>query len=333
MTIRIAILADPHLCTELRRANIASLYSRTPSKYIDTWKSAGRDGLPDLGICLIKPTSYDDEPLLAAAKFIKRNSAKIDLLLVLGDLSTTGKEEDLDVARQVFLDRLDPLHADARLSPRFGGLGIPIQVIPGNHDRYKDDYGTPGGDRFDQVFAAAYTPTNGVCTNTLSKDGIEVGIVSADFCFREGVGTELHRRYGRGNVDGIVLGELELQTRTWQRNHPEMPAIWALHFSPSESVGSMLKLEQRELIADLAKKMKVNHILCGHTHERRHETGTHPHIYCAGSVSSVDSIGEHFLHLCRVSHDKDRKVHVRIGDLQYDHSEREFLPKPISTFA
>jgi len=143
MRVRIALLADPHLCSEARRRNVMSLLRRDLRSRIDTAAEVPFYGMATK-FHLTKPSSYDDEPLLAAADFLEEVSEDLDMLVVLGDLATTGVQEDLDVAKQVFLDDVVKEHLSADLSPRIGGLGIPLHVVPGNHDRYKDDHGTPG---------------------------------------------------------------------------------------------------------------------------------------------------------------------------------------------
>lgn len=280
-----------------------------------------------------KAASYDDVPLLAAADFLERVSPDLDLLVVLGDLATTGMDEDLSVASDVFLHDGIPEHLNADLAPRLGGLGIPMHVVPGNHDRYQDDWATPGGTGFDRVFSSIYKPTKGVCSQSLENDDLAMGIISADFSFAAGTDAKYWRRLGRGAVDDIVLSELDYQTRTWQRNHPGMPAMWALHFSPADGVKTSLVLEEREKVTDLAVKLNVNHIFCGHTHLRKREIGTHPHIYCSGSVSAIDSIDKHYVHICTLEKDTSDLLQLRVFDFKYNEHLKIFEPDPVSTVA
>ncbi len=329
MTVNIAVLADPHLCVQARRRNVLSLLSRR------TWQSIDVSVRP-LGssssapFSLLKPTSYDDTPLLAAADFLQEFSREIDLLLVLGDLATTGQDEDLSVARDIFLERIVKEHLTASLEPRFGGLGFPLCVVPGNHDRYQDDFATPGGQRFDEVFRDVYKPISGVQSVRLTSEEVSICIVTADFCFSEESKPALWKRWGRGAVDGKVLSELDRQTRVWQKENPGKPVIWALHFSPADGVSSSLVLEEREQVVHLAQVLGVKHIFCGHTHLRKREIGSHPHIYCSGSVSSIDSVGSHFLHLCRVEKVEDGSFSLEVFDFRYDDRKDEFLLDRVS---
>lgn len=331
MPIQIAFIADPHLCIQARRRNLLSLLDRKLWEKIDVCGPV--EDAKTSYFSPLKPASYDDEPLLAAANFLGEFARELDLLVVLGDLATTGLDQDLAVAEQVFLDNRTKEHLNAALEPRLGGLGIPMHVIPGNHDRYKDDKATPGCQRFDEIFHSIYQPNNGVCTKQIRRDDIDLGVISADFCFAEGADVSYPRRFGRGSVNDIVLSELDVQTRSFQRDHPEMPVIWALHFSPAEGVSSPLVLEEREKVTHLAKFLRVKHIFCGHTHLRKREIGTHPHIYCAGSVSSVESSKNHFLHVCSVDRNSVGELELEVFDLKYDESQGEFISHPVSLVA
>jgi DNA repair exonuclease SbcCD nuclease subunit len=327
MTVRIAFLADPHLCIQARRRNFLSLCARKPWRFIDA--SRRDDATGNHAFSPFKPTSYDDRPLLAAADRIAELSRSLNLLVLLGDLATTGKDDDLFVAEQVFLDQKEVRHLTAAIEPRFGGLGVRVHVVPGNHDRYKDDVATPGGKNFDRVFQSVYQPNSGVCLEGITVDDVSVALISADFCYAEDSSIDLVRRYGWGTVDQTVLSELDFRTRLWQRKNPGKPVIWALHFSPGEGVSITVRLEKRELVLDLAVRLGVKHIFCGHTHFRKREVGTHPHIYCSGSVSSVDSRDNHFLHICEVTKSDDGH-NLEVFDFRFDEEKDRFLYDPVS---
>ena len=331
MSINILFLADPHLCVQARRRNVLSLQMRKPWKYIDV-DQRKTSLVSNDKFSPFKPASYDDRPLLAAADLVGLLADDLDMLVLLGDLATTGTSEDLEVAREVFLDARTNRHLNAALEPRFGGLGISTHVIPGNHDRYRDIWATPGGDQFDKVFGSVYRPTNGVSSETIKKGNIKVGLISADFCYAAGTKLKLRQKYGWGIVDPTILAELETQTKDWQSENPNFPVLWALHFSPGEGVSSDVTLENRELLIDLSRKLGVKHIFCGHTHLRKREIGTHPHIYCAGSVSAVDSRNSHFLHVCSVSKTIDA-FNLEVHDFKYDEKRDAFISSPVSKVA
>lgn len=197
MPIQIAFIADPHLCVQARRRNLMSLLDRKLWKNIDVFGQSNPKA-SNGHFSPLRPSSYDDVPLLAAADFLGEFARQLDLLVVLGDLATTGLDADLAVAEQVFLDSRTKEHLNAALEPRLGGLGIPLHVVPGNHDRYKDDVATPGCKNFDAVFHSVYQPQNGVCSEQISRDGIDLALISADFCFAAGEELSYPRRLGRG---------------------------------------------------------------------------------------------------------------------------------------
>lgn len=330
MTVRIAFLAEPHLCAVPSRRNFLDLLERNVLDQLDTVKRRERGASTDRWSW--KPGSFDKRPLLAAADLIADLAPEIDLFVLLGDLSTTGKAGDLEVAKRVFLDDSTEKYATVSQEPRFGGKGMRFHVIPGNHDRYQDDIGTPGGTLFDSYFKSVYAPRMGVSTVSVEKDGVSATIVSADFCHLPGTALNPIKRLGWGSVREAVLTELEHQTSEAKLLFSGAPVFWALHFSPSENVSSKLQLEDRELVIDAAVRHEVRHIFCGHTHMRTREVGTFPNIYSAGSVSACDSRSRHFLHICSVS--KPGSDHVLdIQDLIFDEGSGEFVLNPLSDIA
>nr|WP_319516581.1 metallophosphoesterase [uncultured Cohaesibacter sp.] len=333
MSVKIAFIADPHLCIEARRQNLFSLSFRKPAQNVDVLRNiTGRFSSSGLN-ALIKPTSYDEGVLEAAADFVEEIATELDMLVILGDLATTGLLDDLNVAKEIFLSEGVKEHLDARLNPRFGGLGIPLHVIPGNHDRYLDDYGMPGCKNFDIVFKTVYSPKDGVCFSEIENDGILVGLASADFCFVEGSQPNILQRYGRGEVNNIVLRELENRTRAWKDSNPGMPVVWALHFSVADDVPYLLELNQKNEVLSKANLLGVKHIFGGHTHERKRQIGSHPHIYSAGSVSSIDSRDNHYIHVCEVKRDFSGEYVLELFDFKFDSEFREFVFSEIDTSA
>lgn len=330
MTVNIAFLADPHLCAVPSRRNFLELLERNVLEQLDTMRRRERGAAEDRWSW--KPGSFDKRPLLAAADLLADIAQELDLLVLLGDLATTGKADDLEVARRVFLDDSTEKFATGSQEPRFGGKGLRLHVVPGNHDRYQDDIGTPGGTLFDSYFKSVYAPRMGVSTVAVGKGDVSATIVSADFCHLAGATLNPVKRFGWGAVRTTVLSELEQQTSEAKVLYPGAPVFWALHFSPSENVSSRLQLEDRELVIDAAVRHEIKHIFCGHTHLRTREIGTFPHIYSSGSVSACDSRSRHFLHICTVSRSGDDHI-LEIRDLIFDESDGEFILNPLSDIA
>ena len=276
-------------------------------------------------ITVRKPASHDTRVLSAAADFIRSFASELDLLVLLGDLATTGKKEDIGHAKEFFADIDNSLSINRKLRPAIGGLGVKMHFLPGNHDRYKDDKGTPGSTLFDSAFQDFYKPKNSVCSETIAGGDVTLGVISADFCYLENEPVSKLKALGRGRVNSIVLGELERQTISWQHKNPGKPVIWAIHFSPGEDAPRSIQLENRADVIDLANRLEVRHIFCGHTHVPNVDIGSFPYIYTAGSVSCVECRSQHFLHLARVTK-VNAEYELDVRDFKYDEVEDEFMP-------
>ena len=85
MTVRIAFLADPHLCAIPSRRNFLDLLERNVLDQLDTVRRRERGASTDRWSW--KPGSFDKRPLLAAADLIADLAPEIDLFVLLGDLS------------------------------------------------------------------------------------------------------------------------------------------------------------------------------------------------------------------------------------------------------
>lgn len=326
MTLRIGFIADAHLAEIANRTNIRSLWDRKIWENLDAVSG-------EVAKTIYKPASHEIRPLNAAVEFVRSVAHQLDLLVLLGDLSTTGLAEDINVAKDIFTSKSGKRHITSSIQPRFGVLGVPLHIIPGNHDRYQDDLATPGGEEFDRAFAAEYQPINSVCHQTLKSREVTLGLFSADFCYLAGQrGPKLHSRWGQGRASAVVLGELDRQTSLWKKRNPNKPVIWAIHFSPRDRVPDEILLENGSEVMALAHKLGVNNVFCGHTHSRSHDVGTHPHVYTAGSVSAFESRHNHFLHVARVSRE-EKHYRMQVRDYGYDEDLDKFVPRPPSEIA
>jgi len=221
---------------------------------------------------------------VAVARTAHQYSERFDAILITGDLATTGVRDDLDTA----LNFLEAAPIDGRPwmsaedEPTLRGVGCPILLMPGNHDRYRDGFGSPGGDLFDHVFDRYWSGGQGV---HVLKFGDLLWIVACDLTLAVDEKLSRFDFPGKGKVYPQRLERLKEETDRLRSGNPSMPVVWAIHFPPrfgrfcgdlSRSAQLELKLLElidEDLLIAAAREAFVSHLLCGHTHW--------PHFYSA----------------------------------------------------
>lgn len=125
------------------------------------------------------PASYSDEVAENAARFIYKHRGRFDIAIISGDLGTTGRAEDLMEAHGFVYAPAFKAYLSARKRPTLqGGIQLAF-LLPGNHDRYKDNHGNAGCKNFELKFDQDW-PGPAVRTRVLSKGDAKVAIVAAD---------------------------------------------------------------------------------------------------------------------------------------------------------
>jgi hypothetical protein len=71
---------------------------------------------------------------------------------------------------------------------------------------------------------------------------------------------------GRGSITPHLIKQIAQVTKKAEKKWGLFATIWAIHFSPLDSVGEHLFLENQADILRLAADNDVQFILCGHTH-------------------------------------------------------------------
>jgi hypothetical protein len=95
-TFKVIHISDLHCGSEPDADNILTAINFWRSQHISAgqvFRSIGRG---------ISQTTYDLEIAKKAARFITSHSARTSLIIASGDLSTTGRLDDLNVARGFF---------------------------------------------------------------------------------------------------------------------------------------------------------------------------------------------------------------------------------------
>ena len=90
----------------------------------------------------------------AAQKLLSKRK-DLSLLLVSGDIACVGLLEDLRAGLDYLISPAVPgvPYLNNQFKPTLSELKVPIFLLPGNHDRYRDHFGKAGGELFDQVFS------------------------------------------------------------------------------------------------------------------------------------------------------------------------------------
>ena len=202
-------VSDLHLCIEPRRRNVMELYTRFPGGVIDVVRQLYEQRKLSGFKSVLKPASYEVAQLSGIARFCFDWLDRIDGVIISGDLCTTGLLQDLRIGEKFLREapRSGVLTNDG--SPTISPFQTWIRLLPGNHDRYQDDAGTPNSTRFDLMFGDLmpnFGPRTGYWVD--GKKSQVLCFVGADFSLRNKSDVARGLHYGRGVVYDGVLSSL-----------------------------------------------------------------------------------------------------------------------------
>lgn len=257
----------------------------------------------DAAIKRMLASSYDPSVLLSFGQFVYKQVQRglLDAIILTGDISTSGSQEDLQKAADFVYEPADfgfgwqTETGDARL----GDVGVPIWILPGNHDRYDTSLigYVPGGELFDEMFSASW---NGpvMSYGPIPKGNLTVSVIGVDFNLRRT--KDCDRMLGwlaQGKVYDEILNRLEVTTKALPPDARGC-VIWAMHFPPAyPRVSSYLELLESDLLVLRANECNIRAILAGHTHDavKYRRSNMKFDVFCAGTVSQDFSPeGNHF---------------------------------------
>ena len=244
-TFRVLQLSDFHFCLEPNRHNYLSLLQSPRNEVLNILFN--RDTTYSL-----YPASYSQNLAEGVASFVFERRDEIDLLLISGDLGTTGMTEDLSTAHDFMFHPADntylyyPPATLLVLKPTLEGSKRGIMFFAGNHDRYADNKGTPNSANFENVFSSELAarksdPNIAILTG---DGGEQIAFIAADFCLKSaqhaGPGTLSY--YGQGIAYPQVVRDIVKKTKLVRKQHGEIPILWTMHFPPVSAVSTNLRI-------------------------------------------------------------------------------------------
>lgn len=252
-----------------------------------------------------------------------------DLIVVSGDVGTTGRILDQKAAYgRLFTRTPSSMEALADLD-----LGIPILVMPGNHDRYggRPVFAPSFSAEFDKVFGNEWR----VCQSAQLMDvrqlenGRHVIIAGADFSIPANDPRSCQRWpiCGNGLASQQVVSDLEDLTRHAQLRFPDSVVIWCVHFPPEtgphlpssmQGTPSGLELIDGDVLMQAAGRLDVYAVLCGHYHKSCNYLSPHgPRVMIAGTMCQHAAGFGHWAHALSLDVGPSQ-VKGRISDSTHD---------------
>jgi len=273
---------------------------------------------------LRRPATHDIAALQDLAEHAF-SDAELDLILITGDIATTGDREDVNAAFDFISRPTAGGWMSDRNTPTLAAADAPIVLLPGNHDRYENTKFPFGAAAFafDDVFNEYWwVGQNASFLAGLEKEGEWLLILGADFSLRipEYRKNPLSHA-GQGEVSPHVLKSLRLLTRKCRerlkRKSMTPAVIWAIHFAP-RCTDTLLRLRKDERFLAAAEADGVYHIFCGHTHEPAVPPPPmgNINVYCAGTASSFGSPRGNHIHTREIEVVNGTIVEIRSIDDQ-----------------
>jgi predicted phosphodiesterase len=320
--LRLLHISDTHFCEVPNRRNIMKLSQDPPAL------SLTRQGKKIS--TSVFPGSFDVDVAAGLASFVTDVGSELDLIIHSGDLATTGRPSDLDVAF-VFVDGQPSGVADRSHRPHIQGHASKIFPCPGNHDKYKDNFGNPFSPNFELKFKRYWRPQRyDIMYRYLPSEEKRVCLVAIDFCLRSASDAEFpaaKNKYGRGKAYPDILDRLNYLMIELKSYSETTKFIWVVHFPPFDDCKSYELLLGYEEVSRLASKHGISLIVSGHLHRNsvsKTQFGTP--ILCAGSACSVDETPNCWIHLLDIEEKEDGSFYFQRTDFRWNNNDGTFDP-------
>ena len=279
-------ISDLHFCATPRRANLWKYVKRRIAAELMRAPRITPEVAP--GIWL--PDSHDPEIAEFVARKIYSLRNQIDLLLISGDIATTGLPEDLRIGVRYVGSQAIAQYFNADGGATLRSAVYPLMLMPGNHDRYRDNYGQAGSRTFDLEFGAYWGPDREIRTAILTRrTGKSLAVIAADFALRQDADATTptrFMRYGQGFGYPDVVEKLTRKTTQLKERFQSIGIVWMIHFPPTSDGGAFgyRQLLNYEAVLEAARACNIKVILAGHIHEKKVVRLDDIDVVCAGSA-------------------------------------------------
>lgn len=289
------------------------------------------------------PSTFCARKAVVLADTLGVGKDNIDVLLITGDIATSGSMEDLSSAKEWITG-----NASAEHVPRIVGFDLPnefirlgdvtpLVILPGNHDRFSGKKNSPGSPNFETVFGVNWdlgrgsttlTSFHGIREFNLKKDGEHLSILSADLTLK--AESDADRRWGylgQGYAYDDVCQGLVQATAKCVETNPNVYVIWATHFPPDfehKKVGSCLKLLNSGKLVKAATDAGVNLIFCGHTHIRDVYKVAGVNVICAGTAIAFGKQEAHSFNAITLETQGGKLTKAAVIDFLWDENDAAF---------
>lgn len=288
--LKIVHLADVHYAAHPRQANLLDFMR---------YKMAGGLGGASFNECLEQGAaqrSHCPAIALGAAKFLAQNLLDHHVIVIGGDVGTTGFEVDQKAAYN-FVKGTPGLRIPYRMRDRSITLGIRrnIAVMPGNHDRFQDQKCKSNGTVFNDCFAKEWGNAATRVKVYTAKDtttGKVLRMVAGDFCLQddnEAFPPGYPFCCGQGTVNPAVLEEMSSRTKKIREEFKDDGIIWLSHFPPYSDLAGFFPALQLNGHLDLVNEARSNNvdlILSGHIHDNKDRVENGVRVLTVGSSCS-----------------------------------------------
>ena len=207
-------------------------------------------------------------------------------------------------------------------------------LMPGNHDRFRNNNGECGSRTFDLIFGNYWGLSDPqIYTAVLRQtDKPPLAIVAADFSLRadsDASHPARWMRYGQGYAYTDLVERLVNKTIELRNRISGIGIIWAIHFPPSKECSGFcgyLELRFHDRVVEAANSSKIKTILAGHVHDRRTIRLGELDIICSGSGCVFAEAHGNWLHSLEIDiEDGIAKVTKKI-DYRWVEAMGDFVP-------